>query len=76
MLAPKTKYGFSLSKIYWGTSLVENIHCNAGDVGLVPGWSGTKIPQALEQLNPHITTRESMLLLLSSFSRVQLYVTP
>ena len=76
MLAPKTKYGFSLSKIYWGTSLVENIPCNAGDVGLVPGWSGTKIPQALEQLNPHITTRESMLLLLSSFSRVQLYVTP
>ena len=54
-LAPKTKYDFSLSKIYWGTSLVENMPCNAGDVGLIPGLLGTKIPQDLEQLNSHIT---------------------
>ena len=25
--------------------MVKNPHCNAGDVGSIPGW-GTKIPQA------------------------------
>ena len=33
--------------------------CNAGDVGLTPGW-GTKTPYATEQLNPWATIREAV----------------
>ena len=34
-----------------GGPVVKNLHCNAGDMGSVTGW-GTKIPLAMEQLNP------------------------
>ena len=36
--------------------MVENLPCNAGDTGLVPG-GGTEIPQAEEQLTLY-TMRE------------------
>ena len=39
--------------------VVKNPPCNAGDVGLIPGW-GTKIPHATEQLSPYVITRESV----------------
>ena len=45
--------------------MVKKPPCNAGDMGLIPGWE-TRIPHAVEQLNPHTattepaTTRESM----------------
>ena len=39
-----------------GGPVVENLPCNAGDTGLIPG-GGTKIPQAKEQLTLY-TTRE------------------
>ena len=31
--------------------MVQNLPYSAGDAGSIPGW-GTKIPYALEQLNP------------------------
>ena len=37
--------------------MVENLSCNAGDAGSIPGW-GTKIPHATGQLSPGATTRE------------------
>ena len=37
--------------------VVKNPPCNAGDVGLIPGW-GTMIPHTIEQLNLWTTTRE------------------
>ena len=40
-----------------GGPVVESPPCNAGDSGSIPG-QGTKIPHALEQLNPHAATRE------------------
>ena len=40
-----------------GGSVVKNLPCNAGEVGLIPGW-GTKIPHATEQLRPCATARE------------------
>ena len=39
--------------------MVENVPCNAGHMDLIPG-QGTKIPQAMEQLNACATTRESV----------------
>ena len=38
--------------------MVKNLSSKAGDMGSIPGW-GTKIPAAMEQLNPHTTTREA-----------------
>ena len=35
-----------------GGPVVKNSPCNAGDVGLIPGW-GTKIPHMGEQLSLH-----------------------
>ena len=43
-----------------GGPVVENLPCNAGDVGSIPG-QGTKISHAKEQLSLHASTRESML---------------
>ena len=37
--------------------VIENLTCNAGDTGSIPGW-GTEIPHAAEQLSLHATTRE------------------
>ena len=37
--------------------MVKNPPCNAGNLGLIPGW-GTKIPHAVDQLSPSATTRE------------------
>ena len=42
-----------------GGSVVKDLSCNTGDVGLTPGW-GTKVPHAMEQLSLHTTTTESM----------------
>ena len=38
-------------------SVVKNSHCNAGDLGSIPGW-GTKIPHVLEQLSPYTRAAE------------------
>ena len=35
--------------------MVKNPHCDAEDVGLIPGW-GIKIPRAVEQLSPCTAT--------------------
>ena len=35
--------------------VVKNLLCNAGDVGLIPGWR-PKIPHAAEKLSPCATT--------------------
>ena len=40
-----------------GGPVVKNLPYNAGDSGSIPG-QGTKIPHAVEQLNPHATTTE------------------
>ena len=40
-----------------GGPVVKNPPSNAGDVGSIPG-GGTKIPHAVEQLNPCATTTE------------------
>ena len=47
----------------WGTFLVmvENLSCNARDVGLIPG-PGTKIPHATGQLSTCTVTTEPQLL--------------
>ena len=37
--------------------VVENLSCNAGDAGLIPG-QGIKIPRAAGQLSPRAATRE------------------
>ena len=42
-----------------GGPVVENLSCNAGDAGSIPG-RGTKIPYDTRQLSPHATTREPM----------------
>ena len=42
-----------------GGPVVKNPLCNAGGVGLILGW-GTKLPQALEQLSPNTTNRQSV----------------
>ena len=57
--------------LYWdfpGGPVVKNTPCNAGDVGLIPGW-GTKTLHAVEQLvlcatttAPAPTTREAICL--------------
>ena len=39
-----------------GGSGVKNLPCNAGAVGLIPGWK-TKVPDAVEQLSPHAATK-------------------
>ena len=40
-----------------GGSVVENLPCNAGVMGLIPG-QGTKIPHATEQLSLRAATIE------------------
>ena len=40
-----------------GDPVVNNPSCNAGFLGLIPGW-GTKIPLALRQLSPGASTTE------------------
>ena len=42
-----------------GGPVVENPPCNEGDSGSIPG-QGTKIPHALEQLNPHAATKTQL----------------
>ena len=39
-----------------GGPVVKNPPCNAGHVGLIPGW-GTKIPHATEQVSLCLATR-------------------
>ena len=46
-----------MSRDFLGDPMVKNLPCNAGDVCLIPG-QGTKIPHAMKQLNPFITTKE------------------
>ena len=38
-----------------GGPVINNSLCNAGNVGLIPGW-GHKIPYATEKLSPLATT--------------------
>ena len=40
-----------------GGPVIKHLPCNAGDVGLIPGW-GTRIPHAVEQLSPCAPTTE------------------
>ena len=42
-----------------GGSVVKNLPCNAGDMGLILG-RGTKISQAAQQLSPHNATRKTV----------------
>ena len=42
-----------------GGPVAENLPCNAGDSGSIPG-QGRKISHATDQLSPHTTIRESM----------------
>ena len=37
--------------------MVKNLPCNAGGLGLIPGW-GTKMPHATEQLSLCVATIE------------------
>ena len=39
--------------------MVKNLPCKEGDEGYTPCW-GTKIPQAMGQLNPCTATRETV----------------
>ena len=41
-----------------GAPVAENLPCNAGDMGSIPG-GGTKIPHATGQLSPCATTTEA-----------------
>ena len=41
-----------------GGLVVENLSCNAGDAGLIPGWE-TRIPHAMGQLSLRATSRSS-----------------
>ena len=45
-----------MSRDFPGGPVVKNSPCNAGDMGLVPGW-GTNIPHAMEHLGLHVTTK-------------------
>ena len=40
-----------------GSPVVNNSPCDARDSGFIPR-QGTQIPEAVEQLSPHATTRE------------------
>ena len=40
--------------------MVKSLPCNAGDAGLIPGWSG--IPYAEKQLDLHAATPETRVL--------------
>ena len=42
-----------------GGPVVKNLPCNAEDLGSIPGW-GTKIPRAMELLNPCTATIDPM----------------
>ena len=42
-----------------GDPVVENLPCNAGDTGSIPG-RGTKIPHALEHLSLRLATTAPM----------------
>ena len=42
-----------------GNPVVKNLSCKAGDMHLIPS-RRTKIPQALEQLSPCVTTTETV----------------
>ena len=42
---------------FLGGPVVKNPPYNAGDAGSIPG-QGTKIPHAMGQLSPHVTTTE------------------
>ena len=44
-----------------GGSVVKNLPANAGDMGLIPGWSWN-IPHATEQLSPCTTATEPVIL--------------
>ena len=46
-----------LSDKHFHFPVVKNLPCNAGDVGSTPG-QRTKIPQAVEQPSPSISTTE------------------
>ena len=48
-----------MSRDFLGDPMVNNLPCDAGDVGLIPG-QGTKIPHAMKQLSPFITTKETV----------------
>ena len=41
-----------------GGPVVKNLPCNAGDMGLIPGW-GTKTPHTEEELSPLASQLES-----------------
>ena len=42
----------------WGGPVVKTLPCNAGDVGLIPGW-GARTPQALQKRSPSGETTDS-----------------
>ena len=42
-----------------GGPVVKNPRCNAGDVGLIPGW-GAKTPHTAGQLSPFVATTKLM----------------
>ena len=44
---------------FTGSPKVKNPPCNAGDMGLIPGW-GNNIPQATRQLSPYAASASSM----------------
>ena len=50
-------YLTSKYKDFLGAKLLKNLPCNAGDMGLIPGW-GAKIPHAMEQISLRVTTTE------------------
>ena len=53
-------YKYRFQGDFPGGSVVKNLPCNAGDMGLIPGW-GTKIPHATGQLSLCATTRQPVL---------------
>ena len=56
--ARKQKPSENQSGDFPGGLVVNNLPCNTGDVGSIPGW-GTKIPHASEQPGPHATAMRS-----------------
>ena len=56
-LEPTRGYFQCTSVLVYSGPVIENLTCNAGDTGSIPGW-GTEIPHAAEQLSLHATTRE------------------
>ena len=56
--ARKQKPSENQSGDFPGGLVVNNLPCNTGDVGSIPGW-GTKIPHASGQPGPHAMATRS-----------------